>query len=192
MQAGSGVALIGPCFRRLGRVGDYGRPVSGGVVNAIFYVRAANGGCCRGSFRRAARLRLLPGLGPRACIWAHVHDVLYRLTRELEGRDETPSAAIIDSQTVKTGVNLRWVSSSASARARDVAPSPSAAYTLVPSMLWFEGNQSEDPVSAVPVKPSRSEIRCAAWRISRTCSSLGFAGDLLDHVDDTDRAADPA
>ena len=42
-----------------------------------------------------------------AGVWAHVHDVLYRRTRELEGRDESPTAAIIDSQSVKTGPEAR-------------------------------------------------------------------------------------
>ena len=53
---------------------------------------------------------LLPGLGPRACIWAHVHDVLYRLTRELEG-DENPECGDHRQPNRETGVNLRWVSS---------------------------------------------------------------------------------
>jgi hypothetical protein len=34
-----------------------------------------------------------------AGVFAHVPDVLYRRTRELEGRDESPTAAIIDSET---------------------------------------------------------------------------------------------
>ena len=42
-----------------------------------------------------------------AGVWAHIHDVLYRRTRELEGRDKTPTAAIIDSQSVKTGAEAR-------------------------------------------------------------------------------------
>ena len=36
-----------------------------------------------------------------AGVWAHIHDVLYRRTRELEGRGESPTAAIIDSQSVR-------------------------------------------------------------------------------------------
>ena len=42
-----------------------------------------------------------------AGVWAHIHDVLYRRTRELEGRDESPTAAIIDSQSVKTSAEAR-------------------------------------------------------------------------------------
>ena len=74
------------------------------VVNAVFYLLQA--GC---------QWRMLPrDFPPRstvygyfrawigAGVWAHVHDVLYRRTRELEGRDESPTAAIIDSQSVKT------------------------------------------------------------------------------------------
>jgi transposase len=40
-------------------------------------------------------------------VWAHVHDVRYRRTRDLEGRDESPTAAIIDSQSVRTGPEAR-------------------------------------------------------------------------------------
>ena len=39
--------------------------------------------------------------------WAHIHDCLYRQTRELEGREEQPSYAIVDSQSVKTGPEAR-------------------------------------------------------------------------------------
>ena len=79
------------------------------VVNAVFYLLQA--GC---------QWRMLPrDFPPRstvygyfrawiaAGIWAHVHDVLYRRTREMEGRDESPTAAIIDSQSVKTSAEVR-------------------------------------------------------------------------------------
>ena len=39
--------------------------------------------------------------------WARLHDALYRKTRDLEGREENPSYAIIDSQSVKTGAEAR-------------------------------------------------------------------------------------
>ena len=39
--------------------------------------------------------------------WSRIHDALYRQTRDLEGREETPSYAIIDSQSVKTGPEAR-------------------------------------------------------------------------------------
>jgi transposase len=67
------------------------------VVNAIFYLLQA--GC---------QWRMLPrDFPPRstvygyfrawiaAGVWAHVHDVLYRRTRDLEGRDESPTAVCI-------------------------------------------------------------------------------------------------
>ena len=79
------------------------------MVNAIFYLLQP--GC---------QWRMLPrDFPPRstvygyfrawiaAGVWAHVHDVLYRRTRELEGRDESPTAAIIDSQSVKTSAEAR-------------------------------------------------------------------------------------
>jgi putative transposase len=34
--------------------------------------------------------------------WEHIHDALQPKVREMEGREPTPSAAIIDSQSVKT------------------------------------------------------------------------------------------
>ena len=79
------------------------------VVNAIFYLLQT--GC---------QWRMLPrDFPPRstvygyfrawitAGVWARVHDALYRRTRELEGREESPTAAIIDSQSVKTGAEAR-------------------------------------------------------------------------------------
>jgi transposase len=79
------------------------------VVNAVFYLLQT--GC---------QWRMLPrDFPPRstvygyfrawiaAGIWAHVHDVLYRRSRDLEGREESPTAAIIDSQSVKTGPEAR-------------------------------------------------------------------------------------
>ena len=39
--------------------------------------------------------------------WARVHDALYRDIRYLEGRKESPSFAIIDSQSTKTGPDAR-------------------------------------------------------------------------------------
>jgi transposase len=79
------------------------------VVNAIFYLLQT--GC---------QWRMLPrDFPPRstvygyfrswtnAGVWAQVHDFLYRQCRDLEGREESPSAAIIDSQSVKTGPDAR-------------------------------------------------------------------------------------
>jgi transposase len=34
--------------------------------------------------------------------WEHIHDTLQPRVRKMEGREPTPSAAIIDSQSVKT------------------------------------------------------------------------------------------
>ena len=39
--------------------------------------------------------------------WTRIHDALYRDIRDLEGREESPSFAIIDSQSVKTGPDAR-------------------------------------------------------------------------------------
>ena len=39
--------------------------------------------------------------------WARIHDALYVDCRELEGREPQPSAAIIDSQSAKTGTSAK-------------------------------------------------------------------------------------
>jgi transposase len=39
--------------------------------------------------------------------WSRIHDALYRKTRDLEGREESPSYAIIDSQSAKTTAEAR-------------------------------------------------------------------------------------
>lgn len=39
--------------------------------------------------------------------WDRIHDCLYRQTRDLEGKQEQPSYAIIDAQSVKTGPDAR-------------------------------------------------------------------------------------
>ena len=79
------------------------------VINAIFYLLQT--GC---------QWRMLPrDFPPRSTVygyfrrwrgdgtWARVHEVLYRRCRDLEGREESPTAAIIDSQSVNTGGDAR-------------------------------------------------------------------------------------
>lgn len=39
--------------------------------------------------------------------WVRIHDAVYRKTRDLEGCEESPSYAIIDSQSAKTGPDAR-------------------------------------------------------------------------------------
>ena len=39
--------------------------------------------------------------------WARLHDALYRDIRDLEGREDSPGLAIVDSQSVKTGPDAR-------------------------------------------------------------------------------------
>ena len=79
------------------------------VVNAIFYL-----------IQTGCQWRMLPrDFPPRSTVygyfqrwrndgtWACLHDALYRRCRDLEGREESPTAAIIDSQSVKTGPHAR-------------------------------------------------------------------------------------
>jgi transposase len=102
-------ALIAPLLPAAKRGGRPRSTCLRQVVNAVFYLLQT--GC---------QWRMLPrDFPPRstvygyfrawiaAGIWAHVHDVLYRQSRELEGRDESPTAAIIDSQSVRTGAEAR-------------------------------------------------------------------------------------
>jgi putative transposase len=74
------------------------------IVNAILYI--LRGGCS---------WRMMPhDLPPWSTVWGYfrrwrqdgtwerIHDALRPQVREMEGREPTPSAAIIDSQSVKT------------------------------------------------------------------------------------------
>jgi putative transposase len=74
------------------------------VINAIFYI--LRGGCS---------WRMLPReFGPwetvygyfwryqRDGVWLRIHDALREKVRRADGREPTPSAAILDSQSVKT------------------------------------------------------------------------------------------
>ena len=74
------------------------------VINGILYV-----------LRSGCTWRMMPhGLPPWSTAWGYfrrwrkdgtwerIHDTLRPKVRELEGREPTPSAAIIDSQSVKT------------------------------------------------------------------------------------------
>ena len=90
-----------PAPKRGGRPAKYPRRE---IINAIRYV--ARTGCA---------WRLLPhDLPPwqlayhyfwvwrRDGTWQQIHDTLYMRIRQAQGREPTPSAAIIDSQSVKT------------------------------------------------------------------------------------------
>ncbi|MEL6226137.1 MAG: IS5 family transposase [Pseudomonadota bacterium] len=79
------------------------------VLNAIFYLLQT--GC---------QWRMLPrDFPPRSTVygyfrrwredgtWVRLHDTLYRQCRDLEGREESPTSAVIDSQSVKTGQDAR-------------------------------------------------------------------------------------
>lgn len=43
----------------------------------------------------------------RTGLWDRIHDALYRAVRNLEGREESPTLAIIDAQSAKTGPDAR-------------------------------------------------------------------------------------
>lgn len=79
------------------------------VVNAIFYLLQS--GCQWGllpkDFPPKSTVHHYFKRFSRDGTWARLHDALYRKTRDLEGRDESPSYAIIDSQSVKTGAEAR-------------------------------------------------------------------------------------
>ena len=85
-------------------IGDDRRTSMRAVVDAIFYI--SRGGCA---------WRMLPKDFPpwqtvygyfarwkRDGTWETIHDALRWKVREAAGRNEQPSAAIVDSQTVKT------------------------------------------------------------------------------------------
>ena len=70
------------------------------VVDAIFYIAqaAALGGCCPRTFRLSRRFSTYFYLWRDNGTWCHVNHALVMWARELEGREASPSAGIIDSQ----------------------------------------------------------------------------------------------
>jgi len=96
--------LIAPKFPKPARTGRPRKAAFREIVNGILYV--VRGGCA---------WRLLPHDFPHwktvytyfrlwriSGLWQRVHDVLREKTRRHAGRKSTPSAAIVDSQSVKT------------------------------------------------------------------------------------------
>ena len=79
------------------------------VIDAVFHLLQS--GCQRGllpkDFPPKSTVHHYFARFSRDGTWAHIHDALYRKTRDLEGREESPSFAIIDSQSVKTGAEAR-------------------------------------------------------------------------------------
>ena len=114
-------ALIAPLLPAARRGGRPRSTCLRRVVNAVFYLLQT--GCqWRSPFSSdqwRTMARLPRDFSPRstvygyfrawipAGVWAHIHDVLYRRSHEMEGRDESPTAAIIDSQSVRTGAEAR-------------------------------------------------------------------------------------
>jgi transposase len=103
-------SLIEPFMPRQPRLGRRRKTSLQAVMDAIFYLLQS--GC---------QWALLPHDFPpestvyhyfkRFCrdgTWRRIHDALYCRTRQLEGREEQPSFAIIDSQSVKTGPDARF------------------------------------------------------------------------------------
>lgn len=79
------------------------------VVDAIFYLLQS--GCQWGllpkDFPPKSTVHFYFKRFARDGTWAGLHDALYCKTRDLEGREESPSYAIIDSQSVKTAAEAR-------------------------------------------------------------------------------------
>lgn len=98
-------ALVAPLLPAAKPGGRSRRTCQRRVVDAIFYL-----------LQTGSQWRMLPrDFPPRSTIygnfrawrddgtWARIHDALYRRCREPEGRQESPSAANIDSQSIKNG-----------------------------------------------------------------------------------------
>lgn len=96
--------LLSPYFERTGKPGRPQKYEMRSIVNACLYV--LHSGC---------QWRMLPHDFPqwdavywhfnqwgKSGLWQHVMHRLHALVRKLEGREAQPSAAIVDSQSVKT------------------------------------------------------------------------------------------
>jgi len=100
-------AWIAPLLPGRPRRGRKRRVDMRGVIDGIFYV--LQNGCAWANLPRDFPPKSTVYSYFRRFIedgtWACIHDALYVACRELEGREPQPSAAIVDSQSVKTGPN---------------------------------------------------------------------------------------
>jgi putative transposase len=96
--------LIQPLLPRPAKVGAPQRIARRRVLNAIFYVNRS--GCAwrylPADFPKWRTVYGIFWLWRLDGTWRQIHDSLREATRKAEGRKKSPSAAIIDSQTVKT------------------------------------------------------------------------------------------
>ncbi len=74
------------------------------VTDAIFTLPRpdVSGGFCRRSFRRTRRSSVISTGGVDDGTWQKINQHLVMLAREAEGREASPTAGVIDSQSVKT------------------------------------------------------------------------------------------
>jgi len=92
-----------PCCPHLNRAGGSARPTCGEVLNAIFYL--TKNGCSWKAlphdFPPEGTVRDYLHTWRRRGVWEQMQDTLRRQVRRAAGREEEPSAGIIDSQSVK-------------------------------------------------------------------------------------------
>ena len=95
--------IIAPLLPRMFSVGRPREVDFREVINAIFYVLTT--GCAWSAlphdFPPEGTVRDYFHQWRRSGLWASINDILRRQVRREENRDEEPSAAIIDSQSVK-------------------------------------------------------------------------------------------
>jgi putative transposase len=74
------------------------------IVNAVLYLLRTGCSWCLlpHDFPRWTTVRTYFGLWRRSGVWQTIHDRLREKSRRAAGRKPTPSAAILDSQSVKT------------------------------------------------------------------------------------------
>jgi putative transposase len=113
----------------------------------------------------ADRLPLLQSLAPREGTWERIHATLHERLRRLLGREPTPSAAIIDSQTAKTR-QRRAASAATMVARRSALESGICSLTkegLVIGVALHEANIADRDGAKVLVEKV-SAISCRGWR----------------------------
>ena len=141
-----------------------------------------HGGCCPRTFRPRVPFTITSACGSNDSLWQHIHDRLRGEVRQEAGREITPSAAILDSQSTKTtekkGVRGYDAGKKVTGRKRHILVDSMGLLLLV--VVHAANLQDRDGAKLV-LKKARGRFP----RLKLIWADGGYAGKLIDWVEQT-------